>query len=308
MKKFANRILVILLVLPLITGCYWNQDVRTDQVGAALYRNAVQECKGPGVWSDGRWFGDLQTISLATITFEVEDPEVATQDNQLVGAKITIQARRKGDCDSVKGILGNWSHLLDDAQLQNTIDATAREALKNGTRGFTLTALLDDRNKLSEAIEQQLRDDAGKYFTEIINVTIENIAIDPEYAGVLQATAKLKADEDYQRRRQALIEQTAKTDLFERQQQQLVLAEQLKVEQAQTNVQVEIARRAGEVVKASNEVYAQNPQAFVLEKLRLLQKIFNDKTVFFIPEDADLTFLLDLLEGKVTPLPLTPGQ
>lgn len=286
MKKILP---LILLIAVLMTGCYVNADVATDQVGAQLDENAVKACVGAGVYSDWSFFSDLKTVSVATLTFEVTDPEVATKDNQLVGATITIQARRKGDCDSVKGILQNWSHLLDNAQLQDTIDAVAREGMKNGVRDFTLTELLDDRDKLAESIIAPLRTDAEKFYVEIINITVENIAIDPEYAQVLQATAKLKADEDYQKRRQALIEQQAQTDLFERQQQQLVLAEQLKVEEAKTAVEVEIAQRAGEIVAASNQVYIDNPQAFALEQLRLLEGILGEGTVYFIPAGTDLT-------------------
>jgi hypothetical protein len=277
-----------------LTGCYINDEVRTDQVGAQLNKNAIIRCVGPGVYTDTAWWADLRQVNVSTLTFEVEDPEVATEDNQLVGVRITIQARRKGDCDSVRALLSNWSHLLDDQNLIDTIDATAREGIKNGTRGFSLQELLNDRNGLATAISTQLELDASKYSVEVINVTIENIAIDPAYAEVLQATAKLKADEDYQARRNSLIEQQAKTDLFERQQAQLVLAEQLKVEQAQTLVEVEIARRAGQKIAAANEVYILNPQAYELERLRLMQSMFGAGTVYFIPEGTDLTTFFGL--------------
>lgn len=284
-----KKILLVLVLSVLLSGCYFNADVATDQVGAQLNKNKILDCVGPGVYTDMGFFADLKEISLATLTFEVEDPEVATEDNQLVGVKITVQARRKGDCDSVKSILTNWSHLLDDATLVSTIDATAREGIKNGTRGFSLQELLNDRNGLANAISEQLEIDAGEYATEVINVTIENISIAPEYAEVLQKTAQLRAEEDYQARRQSLIEQQAKTDLFERQQKQLVLAEQLKVEQAQTSVEVEIAQREGEKIAAAYQVYLDNPSAYNLEQLSRLKELFGKGTVYFIPEGTDLT-------------------
>lgn len=289
MNNKVRTVYALVIVALLVTGCYWNDEVKPHEVAAQMYKNQVVNCTTPGgVYTDMRWFSDLEKISIATLTFEVEDPEVATKDNQLVGVRITIQARRKGDCDSVKSFLSNWAHLRNDDQLIGVIDATAREGIKNGTRGFTLTELLDDRNSLAGAITSQLEADASKYNVDIINVTIENVAIAAEYAEVLQRTAQLKAEEDYQQRRQNLVKQQAETDLYERQQAQRVLAEQLKVEQAQTNVEVEIARRAGEKTKAANEVYQLNEQAFELERLRLFQNIFNDKTIIFIPEGTDL--------------------
>lgn len=293
MKKIWLALLVVLLSI-LSSACYINGDVKTDQVGAQLSRNAVKGCVGPGVYTDWGWFSDLREVSVATLTFEVEDPEVATKDNQLVGIRITIQARRKGDCESVKSFLSNWSHLLNDEKLVETIDATAREGIKNGTRLFTLQELLDDRNGLASGISDQVKQDAGKYSTEIINVTVENVAIASEYAATLQKTAQLKAEEDFQKRRQTLVKQQAETDLYERQQQQLVLAEQLKVEQAKTEVEVEIARRAGEIVAASNQVYVDNEFAYYLRQLELLAQIFGDKQVFwFLDPNTDLTTIFN---------------
>lgn len=302
MKKL---IALVLLAAVLLTGCYWNDEVQTHEVGAQMEKNAIRACVGPGVYTDLGYFADIKRYSVATLTFEVEDPEVATADNQLVGVRITIQARRMADCDSVKAFFSNWANLIDDNKLQETIDATTREGLKNGARQFTLTQLLNDRNGLADAIIKQVSLDAGEYHTEIVNVTIENIAIAPEYATVLQQTAKLKADQDYQERRQSLIEQQAKTDLFERQQKQLVLAEQLKVEQAQTNVEVEIAKRAGQKVAAANQVYIDNPAAYTLEQLRIMQQMFGEGTVYFIPVGTDLvTYFLQ--DGRFIPTPVQP--
>lgn len=296
-KKVVLVAVVVIFALS-TTGCYMFNDVATHEVGAQLYKNQVMNCVEPGVFTDLRWFADLREISVATMTFEVEDPEVATADNQLVGVKITIQARRKADCESIKAFLSNWARLLDDDVLVATIDATAREGIKNGTRSFDLMQLLDDRNSLAQKITAHLEEDAGKYSVEIVNVTIENVSIAAEYAKVLQDTAQLKAQEDFELRRKNLVQQKAETDKFEREQQQLVLAEQLKVEQAQTEVEIEIAKRTGEKTKAANEVYTINPQAFELERLRLLKAIFNDKTVIFIPEGTDITTFFGM-EGIV---------
>lgn len=297
----TKLVLFFIVMQLLVSACYWNDEIQPHEVGAQLEENAIKNCVGPGVYTDTGWFADLSKYSVATLTFEVSDPEVATSDNQLVGIVITIQARRNSDCDSVKAFLSNWAHLIDDNNLISTIDATAKEGLKNGARQFTLSQLLDDRDGLALAITEQLKEDALKYNTDIINVTIENVVIAPEYADVLQKTAQLKAEEDFQRRRQSLIEQQAKTDLFERQQAQLVLTEQLKVEQAQTEVEIEIARREGEKILVSYQVYLDNPAAYNLEMMLRLKDVFGAGTVYFIPEGTDLTTFFNT--GGMLPIP-----
>lgn len=297
-----NKVILFSLLLSLfLGGCYWGADIEQDEVGAHFDRNALINCLGPGRYSDSSWWAELKRYSIATHTFEVNDPEVATSDNQLVGVTITIQAARKSDCDSVRSFYSNWSRLLDDSILLDTIDATAREGIKNGTRGFTLNQLLNDRNGLSDAITTQLEQDASKYNVDIINVTIENVALDPAYAAILQQTAQLNAQQDQAQRRQSLIQQEAETEQFRIQQEIIIAEQQLVLEQAETNVQVEIGARAGEVVAAAQRVYSQNPQAFQLAVLERLAEIFNDKTVYFIPEGTDLTTLFGVSGLRVIP-------
>lgn len=286
-----KKLTLMLLAAMVLAGCYWNYDVEQSEVGAQFKRNTIVNCVGAGLWSDTSWYADIQKYSVATLTFEVNDPEVATSDNQLVGVTVTIQARRKGDCDSVKSFFSNWTHLLDDTILLETIDATAREGIKNGTRLFTLTQLLNDRNGLSNAITEQLEQDASKYNVDVVNVTIENVALDPAYVEILQQTASLNAQQDQALRQQALIEQQAETELFKINQAITVANLQAELERAQTEVDVEIARREGEVIAASNQVYEQNSRAYSLAVLEKLSQIFDGKTVYFVPEGTDLTTL-----------------
>lgn len=295
-------VLMTVVIMVASSGCYFWKSVDTDEVGAKVQANRVEACVPSGVYTTMRLFAKLKTVSVATLTFEVEDPEVATADNQLVGVKITIQARRMSDCESTTSFLTNWTRLMSDDILIQTIDATAREGIKNGTREFTLTQLLNDRDGLANAISEQLSEDTAKYSTEIVNVTIENIALAPEYADQLQKTAQLKAEEDFQIRRQGLIEIQAATDLFEREQAQLVLVEQLKVEEAQTSVDVEIATREGKMTLAKQEVYLLNEKAFELEKLMLLADILGDNVVYFLPEGTDLTLFMSELTGVSAPV------
>jgi len=302
MKKL---IVIPLLVLSLIlAGCFINDDVATDQTGVVVDGGEIKSCEGPGVYTNWNYFADLREVSNATLTFEVADPEVATQDSQLVGISVTIQARRNNDCESLTNLLTNWPALTADDQLIAVISATANEAMKVGTRQFTLTELLDDRNGLSTAIKVALEADAGKYSTTIVNVSIKNVALDPKYAEVLQQKALLTAQIEAALREQDLIKQQAANDTLAQEQKTLVLLAQLDTEKAQTAVQVEIATRAGKVVEAANNVYLINPAAFELERLTRLKEVLGDKAViYFVNEKTDLTLLLSNIAGGVLPVP-----
>lgn len=304
MKKPIVFFLLLAMSAVVLTGCFLNDDVATDQTGVIVDGGEIKSCVGPGVYSDGGYFTDLREVSNATLTFEVNDPEVATKDSQLVGISVTIQARRNNDCDSLTNLLTNWSALTADDPLIAVISATANEAMKVGARQFTLTQLLDDRNGLATAIKDALEADAGKYSTTIINVSIKNVALDPKYAEVLQQKALLTAQIETALREQDLIKQQAANDTLAQEQKTLVLLAQLDTEKAQTAVQVEIATRAGKVVEAANNVYLINPAAFELERLNRLKEVLGDKAViYFVNENTDLTLLLSNIAGGVLPVP-----
>lgn len=314
--KYTKLLTFVLLVFlsTLLSGCYWWNEVETNQVGVKLNAGRIYDCVPPGVYSSNGWWEDLKTVDKDTMTFSVEDPEVATQDNQLVGVKITIQARRavaddtgSPDCSVVRNLLQNWPALVEDQSFVDTVSATAREGIKNGARGFTLERLLNDRNGLSTAITAFIEEDAAKYAGEVVNITIENIALNPDYAAVLNAKALLTAETEKELKRQELVRQQAQTNSLEQQQLTLVTEERLKREQAQTAVDVEIATREGKKVAASNQIYLDNERAYELEKLRLFANILGDKSaMWFIPQGTDLTLLLSQLNGNQQVVPFTP--
>lgn len=284
-----KKILPMLALLALaVTGCYWNDDVATNQMAVQLDENKIVNVVGPGVYTDTGFFADLKVVDVDTQTFSVNDPEVLTKDSQAIGLTVTIQARRSSEKEAIENLFTNWGSLTDNTNLVNTITATAREGMKNGVHGYTLLELLADRNGLADAITEFIEGDSSKYGVEIINVTIENVAPSPEYMAILGQTANLKAETEKELQRQLLVKQTAQTNIIEAQQKAEVLAAQLLAEKAKTDVEIEIARRAGEVIKVANQVYLDNPAAFRLEELSRLAHIFGEKTVFFIPNDTNL--------------------
>ena len=303
MKKGLLKVVVFMVLLVTLSGCYFNNDVGTNQVGVMLQRNAIVSVVPPGVYTDWSFFSDLKQMDVNTQTFTVEDPEVLTSDNQAVGLKVTIQARRNADNESVRNLVTNWSTLMDNNIMIETISSTAREGMKNGVRAFNLTTLLDDRNKLADAIRTQLEIDTAKYGVEIVNVTIENVALDPAYTGTLNEKALLRVQTEKEKERQLLIKQQADNDKLQAQQTTIVIGEQIIQAKAQTELEVAIAAREGQKIAEANKVYTLNPQAFELEKMRLAKYLIGDKTVFYIPAGTSITqFVGDLFGKSVIPV------
>ena len=301
-KKFVMVMMVLAFAL---SGCYINSEVQANEVGVQLESNEIKNCTSPGVYTGWGFWDDLKVVSLNTLTFVVTDPEVATADNQLVGVGITIQARRNADCESIKSLLTNWSALTNDENLVGVITATALEGIKVGTRQFTLEQLLNDRNSLSTKISEGIEADAMKYSTTIVNVTVSNLDLDDEYAQMMQDKALLTAEIDLELRRQDLIKQKASNDKLDQNQRAEVLAQKLLAEQAQTEVDVEIASREGKKVAAGYEVYTINERAYQLEMIKRYGDIFGSKSVFyFLEAGTDLT----LLFGNNGIVPVAPAQ
>lgn len=291
-----NKFKFVLLFLVLITasGCVLNETVWPDQVavrtdGGRLY----SDCLTPGLYNFWYPFDGIQRVSVGALTFDVSDPSVATKDTQIVGVSVTIQAKRKADCESVHGILTNWPLLKSDEKLQETISATTNEAIKVGVREMTLAQLLDDRNGLSNAVTKALTDDANKYYVEIINVSIKDIALDPEYEAKLKLQAQITVDTEIAKRKQEQIIAEAESERKRQEELAKTYAAQLAAEEAKTNVEVEIASREGEKIQAEYEVYENNPAAYELKRLELLRQILGDKaTVYFVENVEELMLLL----------------
>jgi len=303
-------VLVMLFVAMSLSSCYWWKDIERDEVGIALYKNEIESCKSAGVYTDGRWYADMDKVSLETMTFSVSDPEVATRDNQLVGITITLQVQRSSECNALQQMFTNWPSLVKDNEaVIHNVTAITREGIKTGTRSFSLIQLLDDRNGLANAISEHVSEDSAKFAVNIINITIENIGLDPAYAQLMNDKALMTAEIDKELRRQDLVEQKAATDALEQENRTIVYEQQLLAEAALTEVEVEIARREGEKTQAAQEVYLLNDKAYNLELMKRMADVFGDQAViYFVESLEDLTLLLTG-QGAVLPLPSTnPGQ
>lgn len=305
MKTKLKLFVFVSVLISLLTACVWNEEVKPNQVGIISDAGNITRCVTPGLQNEGGMYTDLQTYTIDPITFDVSNASVATEDTQIVSVKVSVQARRKSDCDSTKKLYTSWASLLVDENLVTSVSAIAAQSIKSGVRGYSLAELLNDRNGLGTSILTELRLQPLAEVVEFITVAVSDVDVDDAYEALLQDKANLTAQIDLEARRQDLIEQQASNSIFEQEQRALAEAARLQAEQATTLVEVEIAAREGQKTAAKYQVYVTNPEAFELERLRLLSNVYNDKTVIIVPENSDLNLFANPLAAATQPVVVT---
>lgn len=294
-----KKILALLFMVLLNTGCYWNWTVSASESGVKLDGGRIVECVGPGVQTDFGWFATLDRISHDTITQEVKDAEVVTVDKQPVSVIVTLQYQRKNDCDSLKGMLAKWPGIAkDNTAMIKTMDSIVSQGIKVAVSQFSLNQLLEDRNSLALTIKKDLEQYTNNFYVAVISVGVKDVGVDPAYLATLKTKAQYTVQVEAEIKRQEVIKQQALNAQLQAEQDALVAVKQLAVEQAKTQVQLEIATRDGRITQAQNSVYQTNPQAYELQKLKLLKDILGEKSVlYFIPQGTDINVLLGQFAG-----------
>ena len=113
----------------------------------------------------------------------------------------------------------------------------------------------------------------------------------------------LRVETEKELQRQELIKQQASNDILQASETTRVIGEKIIQAEAQTELEVAIAAREGQKIAELNRIYETNPYAFELEKLRLLEKIFGDKSVFYIPEGTSIyQFIGNMTNPVVVPV------
>lgn len=296
-----RKVLVLLavIVLPgLLGGCFWNAQVEANEIGLIMPDGvAVRDVVGAGRFSDWGWFAEMVKVDTSAKTLEWSDPDLWTKDKQPLSFKVGVSYARKRDPESVKHmwVMYNAEARDDKALAQQVLNRIPRVA-KAVTTQFSLDEMLGIEGGAETGravIQQQMFDLLTKELAEfdvvLLDIGANDIGADENYVNQL----KMKA--------------AAKVEAEVAQQRTLQLQEQVKQEQAQTQVAMEIARRDNSVAAEKAKVYQMSKEAYELRRLELLGGIVgkNDK-VYFIPQGSDLTLYL-AGQGAPMPAPASPA-
>lgn len=290
MNKFTKlyRIVVVLLMALLLTGCYWNTKVQPEQAGIRLKKGKIEEVAGPGMYSGGM-YTDIVIVNVSAQTITWNDPDLVTRDKQPIGLDIGVTYARNRTDESLASMWRQYNREArnDEALAQQVLNRVPRVA-KAVTTQYTLDEMLGisgeaGREIVTQALFDLLEPELAEFGIVLLDVGINNIAPDPEYLALLKQKANAQVAVE-------VAQQEAKK-----------LIEQLEQEKAQTEIELERARRENEVNAELSKTYAQSPEYFELEKLRLLANVFGQRDkIVFLPEGADITLFMG--GGGIVPI------
>lgn len=292
------RTMMLLLALVALSGCYFT-DIESSQIGIETYRGSVRDVKPAGGHQSIDPFAELHTMDVSAKTLEWSDPDLVTEDKQPIGVTLAVTFARKRDSDSVRLMWDRYrgEAISDDALLQqvnNRIPAVA----KTVTARYTLDELLGTsgsetggRSVVQNDLFALLEPELGEFGVELLDIRVSNFAPDQAYLDLLKEKAQVGLEQEIS------------------QQRTLQLEEQLRQEQAQTEIDLERARRQNEVNQELSRVYDTSDRYYELERLRLLDDVVGESDkLYFIPPGTDLTLILGGQGQAIVPESDTGGN
>lgn len=290
MKRIAHT-LALLLLAALASGCYFT-DVQTSEVGIETNRGSVTDVKAPGGHQSISPFTVLHKIEVSAKTMEWNDPDLVTADKQPIGVTIAVTFARRRDRDNVLLMWNQYrSEAISDQALFQQVNNRIPAVAKTVTARYTLDQLLGTgsgeaggRSVVQNDLFNLLEPELNEFGVALLDIRVSNFAPDQAYLDLLKAKAQVGLEQE-------IAEQRT-----------LQLGEQLRQEQAQTEIDLERARRQNEVNQELSRVYDTSDRYFELERLRLLQDVVGDSDkLYFIPQGTDLTVILSGQGQQIIP-------
>lgn len=297
--KNSYIFLVVLLLAALISGCYRNEPVESYEVGLKLSDGvSISDVVGPGIHSDSGWRAELVVVNASNITTPWNDPSLVTSDKQPIGLTLALTFSRKRDKESITSLYSRYNReAVDDASLTNLVLSKVPGVAKTVTTRHRLDDMLGvsapvsgtteiafDRTQLATEVFELLETELNLIYVELAAVEIVDIAPSAEYLKLLNDKALAQAGVEL------ASEQTK------------LITEQLNQEKAQTNIDIERARRDNLVNAERAKAFEQSPQLLQLEMLRLTAQMLDaGDVVIYVPEGSNITSVLTQGAGQVIP-------
>lgn len=280
-----KRLMILVLLFSLLSGCYWMREVESDEAGIKMDDGvSVSDVVGAGRYSNGDWYGDLVVISVSSITTEWSDPSLVTKDKQPVSLVLNLTFKRSALDTDVEMMWTEYrEEALHDEALITLVHSRVPSAAKSITTLYTLDQMLGiaegeeviNRQVVETKLKEILSAELAEVGVILLNAAIGDIGVDQAYLDALSKKAQAQIESEIAKART------------------LQLAEQLLQEQAQTQIALEIANRQNEVNELLAQAFADNPEFFELEKLKLLANLLDENDlVIYVPEGSDIATVL----------------
>lgn len=282
-KRIALALMLVVMTLSLCS-CYFNSTVDSSEVGVKMDDGVqISEVVGAGRYTDLGWYADLNRIDISAKQVKLLIEDVSTSDKQTVSVEILAEVARKSDEASVRTIWENYNAVAKkDEQLIKLVQDLMRSPVNKVSTTMTVDEMLgvdENSDKTRATMEQDiaelLRPVLESRGVALNTLNVMNVGVDPQYQAKLQekSTAAIEIE---------LAEQKAKQ-----------LEKQLDQEKAQTEIDLEKARRANLVAEEEAKVFEQSAEAYELRRLELMKDMLDESDkIYFIPEGADITLFL----------------
>lgn len=291
MVKRIALFLMLVLATTLFCSCYYKKEVDTSEVGIMMDDGvSISSVVGPGRYSDLGWYSDLVAMDTSTKELSIVIEDVSTSDKQTVSITLYTEVARKSDEASVRNLWKNYNAAARyDEQLLKMVSDLHYSAVNKVSTQYTIDEMLGiaDSPKTRATLESDISKNLAAALEprgiSLVITQVKNVGVDPDYQAKLQekSTAAIEIELAAQKAEQ--------------------LEKQLEQEVAQTNIDLEKARRANLVAEEQAKVYKESDEAYELKRLELLKGMLGESDkVYFIPEGTDITlFLGNQVDGPV---------
>jgi regulator of protease activity HflC (stomatin/prohibitin superfamily) len=300
MRKIFRLVLALTVVLVMMvnTGCYFFRAVSAHQY-AILSKDGVSitEIVSEGRYTDNSFRADIHIIDAQGKTLTWRDNELLTSDRQTIGFEVSVTYARDINYAELMWVQYNAAAKKDDVLAELVVSRIPR-VVKAVTSALTLDEMLERTN-----LQAQLRDMLEKEFAliglKLLDVGVNNIRPTDSYLALLEQRATLAAEADLEQRRttlelerldreRTLAQQQRENEMAMAQQRTLLAAEQLLLERAQTDINLELARRENLVALEEAKVFAASPEALQIRLAEIYAGALRGTNTVYIPTDTIL--------------------
>ncbi len=296
MKHRFISLLLLLVIASALTGCYWWTEVQSYEAGVMLGDGVtIDRVVGSGRYSDSAFYAELIVIDVSSITTQWSDQSLVTKDKQPISLVLELTYARSRDAEKVKMMYTTYqTEALNNAALTTLVNSRVPSVAKSITTKYTLDQALgiaEGDNAVGRlAVEAELKNILSTELDEIgvvlLNVVIADIGVDQAYLNALSEKAQAQIQSEIAKARTSQLQ------------------EQLVQEKAQTEIDLEKARRTNAVNEELARAYAENPELFELRKLELLANLLDENDlVIYVPEGADIATVLGAAGGVIPAVP-----
>lgn len=292
-KKIALFLLLVICSLSLCS-CYWKTEIQANEVGLTMNDGvSVTGVVGAGRYTDMGYYANIESIDISTKKIVLRLDDVSTSDKQTVGVEVMAEVSRKSDEASVRNLWTNYNAVAKkDDQLEALVQDLLRSPVNKVSTQMTVDEMLGvaDSNKTRATMENDIFELLSPLLASrgiALNAfQVMNISVDPQYQAKLQEKSIAAIEIE-------LAEQKARQ-----------LEKQLEQEEAQTQIDLEKARRANQVAEEEAKVYETSKEAYELKRLELMKDLLGESDkVYFIPEGSDITlFLSEQSDDRFVPV------